>query len=122
MTPNGPFILSLKGLDRQSRGRSMGIENFHAQALPRPCTLLGLERLWGEGRLMDCSSELPGPPRCPYPCVSACAFAATPQNPGSFRVFQGLPGSSRGPAREPLSGLVLLGKRSCRGAPLPSVK
>jgi hypothetical protein len=34
MTPNGSFILSLKGLDRQSRGRSMGIENFYAQALP----------------------------------------------------------------------------------------
>lgn len=30
LPPNGSFILSLKGLDRGSR--SMGIENFHAQA------------------------------------------------------------------------------------------
>ncbi|KAH8791920.1 hypothetical protein BGZ57DRAFT_556516 [Hyaloscypha finlandica] len=68
-------------------------------SMPRPCqpyTLLGLERLWGKGRLMDCGSELPEPPRCPYPCVSVWAFAATPQNPGSFRVFQGPPGVQHG--------------------------
>jgi hypothetical protein len=49
---------------------------------------------------MGCGTALSGPRRCPCPCpcpcVSKCAFAATPQNPGSFRVFQGPPGVQHG--------------------------
>ena len=96
LPPNGSVILSLKGLDHGSR--SMGIENFHAQALYPPRSGASL----GEGRLMGCGSELPGPPRCPWPCVCLCC------NPSESRVSRVFQGSSAGAPQWPRSAMQAL--------------
>jgi hypothetical protein len=42
LPPNGSFILSLKGWTAEAAAWELRI------SMPRPCTLLGLERLWGK--------------------------------------------------------------------------
>jgi hypothetical protein len=87
--PNGSFILSLEGLDRRSRSRSMGIENFHAQALH-----LARSGLWSvsggreaEGLWQRTAWAAKVP--VPMPMAVRGWLCCNPRNPGSSRVFQG---------------------------------